>query len=80
MYKKFLLTQAFLIYSNFYCQNVPSLPHEIISESELAQDLIKSKTTHPKVQLLSLNSLKSTTKKNKNRLNIGLINDVHLLD
>ena len=80
MYKKLLLTQAFLVNSNFYCQNLPSLSHEIGSESELVQDLIKSNIKHPKVQIFSLNSINSKKKSKERRLNIGLVNDVHLID
>jgi hypothetical protein len=69
-----------LVNYNFNCQEVLNLPNDINSEFEIAQDVFKSNTTHPKVQLLSLNSIKSPKKSFRRKLNIGLVNDVHLLD
>jgi len=69
-----------LVNYNFNCQEVLNLPHEIDSEFEITQDVFKSNTTHPIVQLLSLNSIKSPKKSFRKKLHIGLVNDVHLLD
>jgi hypothetical protein len=69
-----------LVNSNFNCQDVLNLPHEIDSEFEIAQDLFKSNKTHPKVQLLSLNSINSPKKSFRRKFNIALVNDVHFLD